>query len=509
MPSDIVLIHAGNQPKTYQALAAQYTAIAPPVWLSLIAHYLRSQGFSVAIHDANVQGWSLQTAQQLLDKHHPELMAIMVYGHNPSASTQAMPAAIQIANDIKAAERTVPLAMGGLHPNALAQETLREAPVDFVVRGEGVYPLGDLAEWSKGRRLKDRVRGVSFTDARGQVVHNQAPELIKDLDVVLPDYAWDLIPPLSAYRAHNSHTLQYFEQSTAADYADVRSPYAVLYASLGCPYQCSYCCTNSLFGKSGQRCWSLDTVLRWVDTLVNEHHVKHIRFDDELFIMNHKRIELLCDRLIERRYDLNLWAYSRVDTLPEKLLGKMKSAGFNWLCLGIEAADKAVRHHVRKTFSNDIGATVRALKRNGIHVMGNFMFGLPTDTPETMQATLDMALALQCEFVNFYCTMAYPGSELYRYWMGKDPNVMPETWNGYSQHSYDAKPLPTEYLSGAQVLEFRDQAFETYFTHPTYLDMIKNKFGPKALEHITRMTEIKLRRKLLERDCLEENDCAH
>ena len=57
MKSDVVLIHAGNQPKTYQSLSAQYTAIAPPVWLLLIAHYLRAEGFAVTIYDANVQGW--------------------------------------------------------------------------------------------------------------------------------------------------------------------------------------------------------------------------------------------------------------------------------------------------------------------------------------------------------------------------------------------------------------------------------------------------------------------
>ena len=353
-------------------------------------------------------------------------MAIMVYGHNPSASTQTMPAAIQIANDIKFANPDIPLAMGGLHPNVLAQDTLRETPVDFVVRGEGVYALKDLVKWSKGRGLKNQIRGVSFTDTRGNIVHTPLPALIDDLDAVLPNYAWDLIPPLSSYRAHNSHTLQYFEQSITEDFSDVRSPYAVLYTSLGCPFQCSYCCTNSLFGKSGQRCWSVDTVLRWIDTLVRTQQIKHIRFDDELFIMNPRRIESLCDQLIERAYDLNLWAYSRVDTLPEKLLGKMKAAGFNWLCLGIEAASKEVRHNVRKNYSNDISATVHALKQNEIHVMGNFMFGLPSDTPDTMQATLDLAIDLQCEFVNFYCTMAYPGSELFHHWIEKDPTFCPK-----------------------------------------------------------------------------------
>ena len=71
-------------------------------------------------------------------------------------------------------------------------------------------------------------------------------------------------------------------------------------------------------------------------------------------------------------------------------------------------------------------------------------------------------------------------------------------WIGYSQHSYECYPLSTKNLSRSEVLKFRDEAFEKYFKGEKYLDMIKNKFGKKAEEHIKEMNKIKLKRKLFE-----------
>ena len=108
-----------------------------------------------------------------------------------------------------------------------------------------------------------------------------------------------------------------------------------------------------------------------------------------------------------------------------------------------------------------------------------------------MQETLDLALELHCEFGNFYSAMAYPGSALYEVAL-RNGWPLPEQWSGYSQHAVDTLPLPTKYLSGAEVLRFRDQAFETYFTSPRYLDMIRQTFGEATVRHIQTMTSHRL-----------------
>ena len=114
-----------------------------------------------------------------------------------------------------------------------------------------------------------------------------------------------------------------------------------------------------------------------------------------------------------------------------------------------------------------------------------------------MEETLKLATELNCEFANFYSAMAYPGSPLYR--MAIEHNwKLPDDWSGFSQHSYDCLPLPTEKVSAAQVLKFRDEAFDRYFTNKRYLDMVTQKFGWETRRHIELMSRHKLRRKIIE-----------
>jgi len=114
-----------------------------------------------------------------------------------------------------------------------------------------------------------------------------------------------------------------------------------------------------------------------------------------------------------------------------------------------------------------------------------------------MQETLDLAIEANCEFANFYCAMAYPGSKLYKMALEQGWDL-PASWIGYSQHSYEAHPLRTEALTSAQVLKFRDQAFTRYFTNPGYQDLVRRRFGADVLAHVQQMTQVGLKRKLLE-----------
>ena len=267
-----------------------------------------------------------------------------------------------------------------------------------------------------------------------------------------------------------------------------------LNTSVGCPFNCSFCMINDLFGGRGVRYWSVATVMKWIDELVNKYKVKNIRFDDELFILEPTRVERFCDTIIERGYDLNIWVYARVSTIKESILEKISRAGITWMCLGIESGNEKVRKSVNKSIKVDIKDVVRTIQKYGINVLGNYMFGLPEDNMETMQQTLDLAIELNCEFANFYSVMAYPGTRLFEMADEKD---LPDTWNGFSQHSYETTPLPTKYLSSKEVLQFRDYAFQKYFSGGKYLNMVNHKFGDVVQNHILDILGVKLERRLL------------
>ena len=299
---------------------------------------------------------------------------------------------------------------------------------------------------------------------------------------------------MELYKAHNWQ--RFGEQEEGG--------YGVIATSLGCPFQCSFCAVSTLFGDRHVRYFSPKTVIRQIDFLVEQYHIKYIKLLDENFVLNLKHVDAICDLLIERNYDLNIWAYARVDTVNNEILNKMRSAGIKWLAYGIESASELSLTDVSKGQYDiqKIEEVMKMTQKADINIMANFIFGLPEDTKESMQMTLDFARKLNPEFINFYCAMAYPGSQLYKECIANHIKL-PDTWLGYSQFSYECEPMPTRTVSSRDVLAFRDYAFNAFFeNNNAYFEKIRRKFGEKTVEEINKMLEKKMKRKLLkEREC--------
>lgn len=488
---DLLLVNPPSREYVYRELGSEFTAIEPPVWAGMIASFIKNKEFTVEILDAEAALMTFEeTALAIIEKN-PLLTVFVVYGHQPSASTQCMPAAGAVSGLVKNQTPDLKIMFMGPHVSALPELTLIEESIDFACQGEGPYTIENmLITLKSGKNDYSKIGGLWYYE-NNKIFNNSRYDLIKNIDQEFSGVVWDLLD-MKKYRAHNWHCW---------DDLDKRSPYAAIYTSFGCPYKCEFCCINASFGKNTIRYISPETVIRQIDILVNEYGVKNIKISDEMFVLDEKHVSGLCDLIIQRGYDLNIWAYARVDTVKEKMLNQLKAAGFNWLALGIESASGFVRKDVSKgKFGyKDIIDSVKMIKNAGINIMANYIFGLPEDDIGSMQRTLDLAMELSTESVNFYCAMAYPGSALYT--MAKNKGLtLPNSpkgsgWIGYSQHSYETLPLPTEHLSAGEVLRFRDEAFLTYFRNEKYLSMMKNKFGDKVITHIKGMTSKRLQRK--------------
>jgi radical SAM superfamily enzyme YgiQ (UPF0313 family) len=485
---DLLLVNVGGTKKrVYQELSKDYSAIEPPFWAALTAGFIRKKGFNVKILDANAENLDISETTQEIEKLNPSLTCIVVYGQNPQASTTLMWAVSQLCKEIKKINSNRKLILEGLHPSALPKRTLSEEECDFVCEGEGFYTLLGLLE----KKDFKEIRGLWYKQD-GEIFNTLRAELIKDLTSELSDVAWDLLP-MAKYKAHNWHCLGDL---------DSRNRYTSISTSLGCPFNCSFCCINAPFEKHLWRTWTPEWVLNQIDILVKKYNVKNIKFIDELFVFNPEHFVPIAEGLIARNYNLNIWAYARIDTINEKYLELFKKAGINWLALGIESGSEEVRKDVSKGCfeQENISEVVRKIKKAGINVGGNYMFGLPGDTLESMKKTLDLAMELNCEWANFNCAMAYPGSRLYTEYKNKEKlpdGLNGPGWIGYSQYAYEILPLSTENLSAKEILKFRDDAFYTYFTNPIYLTMIEAKFGKEARKHLEEMTKTRLKRKLL------------
>ncbi|MCA9406332.1 MAG: cobalamin-dependent protein [Candidatus Omnitrophica bacterium] len=496
-PLDILFIHPNAAKKIYQDLSKDFSAIEPPIWAAMLANHCRHHQFSVDILDCEALHLDNEASVEHIQKAKPRVAAFVVYGQQPSASSQNMQGAVEVADLLKETCPDIKVLFVGGHVAALPREVLeKHGVVDFVCQNEGVYTISTLLKTNLKDQL-DKVAGLGFRQD-GQIVLNVPSPIVekKDLPVELPGMAWDLLP-MKNYRTALWHALPNNSE---------RQPFAALYTSLGCPMKCSFCMINIINRQENEysdgsaifRYWEPEFIIKEFDKLA-EMGIKNIKIADELFVLNQNHFMKICELIIQRGYDFNIWCYSRIDTVKPRYLETLKKAGVNYLALGIESGNTKVRKDVTKGRFEavDIRAIVREIRDHDINVAANYIFGLPEDDYNSMQETLDLALELNTEMANFYSAMAYPGSPLYG--TAKTEGWrLPETYAGYSQHSYYAQPLPTKYLSAAEVLAFRDKAWMTYHTNPKFLDLLKTKFGQKAVDETVRSTKIVLKRQLLE-----------
>ncbi len=140
--------------------------------------------------------------------------------------------------------------------------------------------------------------------------------------------------------------------------------------------------------------------------------------------------------------------------------------------LGIENPSNIIRKEVHEDAFKEVRIldVIREMQASGINVAANYIFGLPNETEESMKFTLDFALEAKTEMANFYSAMAYPGSPLYLEAVSKGIKL-PDTYSGYSQHSYYTQNLPSKDLPASEILKFRDYAWNKYHTNDSYLNL--------------------------------------
>tara|TARA_B100001123_G_C15323454_1_gene1028692 strand:+ start:2192 stop:3700 length:1509 start_codon:yes stop_codon:yes gene_type:complete len=497
-----VLIVSPSSSSIYQSLKNDFSAIEPNIWAGLLANSVRSNGFEVIVHDIEIQDTSLESFCNSVNEYQPKFVLFVATGQNPSASTPAMQGAIESAEALRNSYPEYKIGIVGPHVNALPLQTMQaHSCIDIVFTNEGVYALNNILSTNLSDSELKSVKGILYRDSDGQINTNPPERVVPQerLEIDLPGVAFDLMPDLSKYRTSHWHC-NFIDED--------RSPFASIYTSLGCIYKCEFCMINiinrddndplkasSSFNKF--RFWNPEFTIKQLDYLA-EKGIKQLKIADEMWVLKPKHFMTLCDLIIERQYNFNIWAYTRIDTVKPQYLEKLKQAGVNWLAIGIEAGNQEIRREITKGKFEDINIreVTKMIQDAGINVCANYIVGLGHDTWDTMQETLNLALELNAENSNIYAATSLPGSPLHLK-AQQEGWVLPETYSGYGFLSYDHIPSQTYSLSSQDTLAFRDYAFHVLFESPRFLNMIENKFGPKAIESIKNMTSIKIKRRIL------------
>jgi len=505
---DVLFVNADSSLQAYQGLAKTYSAIEPPTWALLLAQSCRAKNFGAAILDCDAEKLSLSEAVNRIQDANPRLVVFVVYGQNPNSGTTGMIGASALAREVKQQYPYFPICFVGSHTSALPMEVLQLPFVDIVLLNEGVYALHNLLQTDLQSGLR-AVKGIGYkvVDSSGnhRPILNEPQSVVPQdrMDVDMPGYAWDLLPyrsqPLDLYRAHFWHAEFDHEK---------RTPFAAIYTSLGCTFACDFCMINIVnrvdngngvdaSQSRGMRFWSAKLITAELEKLA-KLGVQTIRISDEMFFLNRKYYEPLLHGIVERDLRLRMWAYARVDTVRHEYIDLFRRAGINWLALGIEAGNQTVRQEVSKGSFQEVNirAVCDKVRAEGMNIISNYIFGFPDDTLETMGETLNLALELNTEMANMYPCQALPGSPMY-YLAKQQGWKLPDNYSGYAFLSYDSQPLPTKHITAADVLRFRDEAWQQYFSNAAYLKLVETKFGEKERTNVEAMAKVPLRRKLL------------
>jgi radical SAM superfamily enzyme YgiQ (UPF0313 family) len=455
---NFLLVKPGNQPILYgETHKFNSPAIEPPFWPLLHGSYLQQLGQEVKIIDLEIEPREKLTVELI---NQPDYIVIYMSGHNPTASIMNMVGIDELIKQIRSFHERAVILLHGLYPSSDSLRILeKHRGIDYVIKQEGFISL----DYSNTRR------------PQGLTIDH------------LPLINWDLID-LSRYRAHNWHLFGNIHN---------RSPYGIVYSSFGCPFSCDFCCINVMHDRVQLR--DMNLVLQDIKNLY-DRGVRNIKFHDELFVMDKKRVMDLCVKIIEHNMgDINAWAYARTDSLDSELIKIMLEAGIRWLGIGYESGSQAILNSSDKKQNLQKAYKVTELcKKHGMNINGNFMFGLIDDTIETMETTLKLSLGLLPEWANFNVVHAFPGTKLYEK-VKKEPWFNePKLYEEYTQHGFHCTPMGSKYLTPKEVLQFKDEAFRRFYKNPVYLNMVETKFGTETKEYIQNTLIYYPKRKIVE-----------
>lgn len=463
---DLLLVNPGNRFEQYEKLH-ELTTVSQPLGLALLAAYVRQFGFSVAIIDAEALFLTPQETIPLMEEYEPLLVGL-------SAFTTKMTAAGKILSQYKGQNPHIPCILGGHHSSAIPERTLDEEAVDYVVKGEGFFPVTELLSRLKEKRDQDGIKGLWYRK-NGQIVKGGQAEGIVDLDT-LPFPAWDLLP-MDKYRAHHWQTW---------DYGLEQAPYSLLSTSSGCPFHCNYCSVNMVYPNRRVRYRSPKRVAAELTILVKRYGVRYVEIIDDTLTVNTKHVVGVCRAIIDAGLGdkISAWCFARTDRSDPELLKLMKQAGIDWAFMGFESGNNTVLQGVsKKQTTKQIDQAVHNGQQTGMHIGGNYVFGLPEDTFDTMGQTLELAKRLNTEAANFFILMPYPGTGLHE--KARELGYpLPKTWGQYGFFAPDAVPMRNETLTVEDILRTRDAAFVEYYGGKKYQDMIGQVFSQRVLDFV-------------------------
>ncbi len=415
-----------------------------PIYLSYTAAVVEEAGFDVAFVDAIMDELSIEEFAQRVRDHAPRLALV-------ETSTPTIFFDLETAAAIKKAAPGTFVALLGSHVTYFDKEIVVEnLAVDAVLRGEFEYTAADLARALQAGGDLAGVAGLTYRDAGGDVHANPDRPLFEPLDA-MPFPARHIVKD-DGYRAgiySGGH------------------PTAMV-SSRGCPYRCTFCLWPDILYGHKFRARSAENVVNEIEEAVRVYGHDEIYFDDDTFTIDRQRVMDICRLILERGLEKEVeWiAQCRVDTVDREMLEAMKAANCGYILFGVESGSPQMLKKMKKGITLDkIRHAFKLTKDVGIKTQAFFLFGMPGETQETIQESIDFAKEINASSTQFAVAIPHPGTALYE--ECKENGWL--TSNNWADYTAEDCLIETPWLTAKEVEEARIRAYREYYYRPGFV----------------------------------------
>lgn len=391
----------------------QASIFTPPLGLAYVAASLREAGHEVQFIDS---------LGESLDIRHPHANDCYLYGLSQRETVERIHADAQIIgigfgfsfewpygrNLARAIRERFPDALlvgGGEHVTAVPKPSLEETCLDVVVLGEGDETAVEIADaYRDGRWNPAGIAGIGFKDGQGNVIINERRPRMRSIDDI-PWPAWDLVP-IEGYL------------DRGFGFGVNRGRSMPVMASRGCPYQCTFCSSPSM--------WTTRWIARDPDLLLDElqhyqerYGAENFDFYDLTAIVKKSWIIDFCRKIEERgmQFFWQLPSGTRSEAIDDEVASWLYRSGCRNLSYSPESGSPSVLKRIKKRIHTDsVIRSIGSSYRQGMNLKCNIILGFPGDTLkevfETYHFIARMAIAGAYD-ISVWAFSPYPGSELF------------------------------------------------------------------------------------------------
>lgn len=423
----------------------------PPLNLAYLAAIAESEGHKVEIIDGEAERLSVKRIIKQIHQFGPDIIGM-------TATSPFYHVAVDCARQIKAANGTATLVVGGPHITILKEEAFASC-FDYAFIGEAEKPWQEFIQRFEAKEDISDIRGLLYR-RDGNVVFTGMPDPIEEIDS-LP------------YPARHLLRLENYRIGTLQG----RKNFTTVMTTRGCPFKCVFCSTKVFGCQLRKR--DPQAVVDEIRSAVSSFGIKHFIFLDDTLTLDRNHVLRICSLLRKENLSITFEGSTRANLIDDELMAAMAESGLIRISYGLETVDSDIRRLIRKEVPLESYTTAnRISNKYEVETLNSVMIGLPGETRETASKTLDyLRNAREIHQANLSIATPYPGTELFQ--MAKEGKhglrLLTEDFSQYRR--YGSAVMEVNDLSAQDLLDLQNDGFLKIYSAPWRIIPMLRKSG--------------------------------